>query len=937
MKKKFFAVALAATMTFGILAGCGNRGGNNGNDDGNNNDNDGNYTPPTQTEENVPLVSAIDGMDGVYSPFFATAAYDSEISGQTQLGMLTTSTYKDPQSGNTVANYAYGDDYACVVKDLNITYLDAQNKPTVSTSSSLAYTKYDFLIKKGIKFSDGEDLTIDDVLFNLYVYLDPSYTGSSTIYSTDIVGLDDYKTQGNSGSSDDLNDLASTKANERLQRVSDWCIDRYIDTVLNGVPNTQYQYSGMTEEQSETAEKDAAYFLSLYDKELSSAYDSTESSFNEIRKTYKFDANEYWEYFLFQYGLLFYNTKGENDPRAAKEFVKLTDPENGDYEPAPEGTEEEDISNNIYEVYVFDFVNNDQNRQMKEEVAGMSAAEKREWAIDQVYTSTVGGSKMVEGSQVVPDDIDFSAFATTVVSSSTTTDLYNYILSDEISNLVTFAGNDISGITTDKVTKFTNEKGKTYDLDGTYDVLSIKINGVDPKAIWNFAFTVAPQHYYAPTEEVQQYANDEHPIINGVVFNSSNFMNLVLQKNERQRVPVGAGPYMASRDGGLQENQKYPTPGQFESNGFVYYERNPYFDLVDGVKDGGAIRNARIKYFRYKKINSSFMLQSLETKEIDIGMPNCTTDNINELNTISFLSFSKTRTNGYGYVGINAGHEEVSNVWVRRAIMKAINVNLVNSYFGEGNSAPIYRPMSLESWAYPPNTQGGNAPYVGESLYGDSLDYSYDDSGQEILNMLQENGFKVSGGRVTADPDGKALQRITFTVAGESTDHPAYQAFQRAKEILEGIGFDIAVETNANALTELNRGGLTVWAAAWSSTVDPDMYQVYHINSLAGSTVNWGYNEIKQDTTKYAYEYDVIKALSEQIDLGRQYLDQATRRQFYWTALDYVMELAVEFPLYQRYDLTVYNSDKINSKTLVQAPNAYENLFSKIWEVGYNN
>ena len=37
-------------------------------------------------------------------------------------------------------------------------------------------TEYEFLIKKDIKFSDGTTLTIKDVLFNMYVYLDPAYT-----------------------------------------------------------------------------------------------------------------------------------------------------------------------------------------------------------------------------------------------------------------------------------------------------------------------------------------------------------------------------------------------------------------------------------------------------------------------------------------------------------------------------------------------------------------------------------------------------------------------------------------------------------------------------------------------------------------------------------------------------------------------------------------
>ena len=79
---------------------------------------------------------------------------------------------------------ACGDEHAVVVKDYDVVY--------DSTTDNTVYT---FVIKNGITFSDGKPLTINDVLFNLYVYLDPVYTGSSTMYSTDILGLKDYRTQ----------------------------------------------------------------------------------------------------------------------------------------------------------------------------------------------------------------------------------------------------------------------------------------------------------------------------------------------------------------------------------------------------------------------------------------------------------------------------------------------------------------------------------------------------------------------------------------------------------------------------------------------------------------------------------------------------------------------------------------------------------------------
>ena len=49
---------------------------------------------------------------------------------------------------------------------------------------------YNITLKEGVKFSDGEEMTIDDVIFSYYVLLDPAYDGVSTLYSLPIKGLD---------------------------------------------------------------------------------------------------------------------------------------------------------------------------------------------------------------------------------------------------------------------------------------------------------------------------------------------------------------------------------------------------------------------------------------------------------------------------------------------------------------------------------------------------------------------------------------------------------------------------------------------------------------------------------------------------------------------------------------------------------------------------
>jgi peptide/nickel transport system substrate-binding protein len=48
-------------------------------------------------------------------------------------------------------------------------------------------------MRDDLVFSDGEPITIDDFIFTLYVYLDPSYDGSTTLYSSPIQGLEEYR------------------------------------------------------------------------------------------------------------------------------------------------------------------------------------------------------------------------------------------------------------------------------------------------------------------------------------------------------------------------------------------------------------------------------------------------------------------------------------------------------------------------------------------------------------------------------------------------------------------------------------------------------------------------------------------------------------------------------------------------------------------------
>lgn len=916
MKRKLVAGALVASMAIGIGAGCNNKKPHT-------DDNTAGGYQPTEQEQTLPLVFGIDGADGVFNPYFSTASYDGEIVGMTQIGMLTAEG----------TDYKYGDNYACITKDLDITYIDASGKETKKETSA-QYTRYDFLIKKGIKFSDGEDLTIKDVLFNLYLFLDPAYSGSSTIYSTDIVGLNKYRTgKDDKGAMSTIDANATTNADMRLLRIYNWLNNQILIKEygsVGNIPANAGYVSGLDQYKAEI-ESDIKAFIPYFQTEVKNDYDSAESSFKETCKEYAF--NEVWELYLYNYGKVKRKTHA-----GTSRYVKVDDAGNEvsiEQEDANDALADNDPNKKTYR-YKLDW----DGTTYHDDFAKLTTDEaKKDYAIKYIYKTTTG-FELTEDFTIDYDKIEKDALRKAIYGGSASySSLYTDIQLNERSKIIAAADGDntgfksIEGVKYSTQNSFRNEKTKEYyDLDGDYDVLSITINKVDPKAIWNFSFTVAPMHYYSydgAGDEGEWCVNNNY----GVVFNSSSFMNDTVKAPSKLGVPVGAGPYKASRETGLG-NDLYPGKNEFLNNNRVYYERNTYFDTLDGVENGGPIQNAKVKYFQYKIVNSSVLLQSLEKNEIDVGTPNATTENLNALNgaTMSHLTSKMVWTNGYGYVGINAG--KIADVWLRRAIIKAMNTDMIMGYYKSDDLASIiYRPMSIQSWAYPDSA----TTYSGTTLDNYDVDYIYDGTGREIVSMLAEHGYNVSadGSKVISDPNEDSIEEMTFTIAGESDDHPAYQMFKNAQEVLKKIGITVNVKTDQFALKKLASGQLTVWAAAWGSTIDPDMYQVYHKDSTAGSTLNWGYREIKADRAKYGYENQVIDELSALIDQGRATTNQNTRKTTYWEALDLVMELAVEMPTYQRRDLTVYNKNKIDTNTLNQNPTAFDGLFSKIWEVGY--
>ncbi|MBQ6717796.1 MAG: hypothetical protein IJN22_02750 [Clostridia bacterium] len=855
MKKRIISLILCVVMCVGMmsaLTGCGG-----GSSDA--------------------FVIMTEQLDGLFNPFFYTSAPDGTIVAMTQIGMLG-SKYVDGE-----VTVAYGEDEAVVVKDYEI----VENDDDTVT--------YNFVLKNGIKFSDGEPLTMEDVLFNYYVYLDPVYTGSNTLYSTDILGLSEYRTQTVGSASDDSDDLISSQASSRAAARINELINLFnseikasstkevgYDAMKKAITaytvSSGYQ-SAISNNADEVTNKDLLedyeYALKLFKEELENDYLGAQESY--IDEPYKSYDEFKDEIFCFMY------TEG---------YVEV------EYEEGEDGKV-------------------DRTKIKKLTPAYPDSIKSKEDAIDYVYNDKIAREL----------DIILQYWGTAnTLSTEFAAKAKEVILHENVADDGTLAVENISGIVslghTDKAGETITVNGTDYTIasahndDGTvknadeYDVLSITIDGIDPKAIWNFAITIAPQHYYGEGSSVGVDIDDNKF---GVEFASFDFMTDIIQSTRNIKIPMGAGSYKATNT----KNNDNPTESEFYTNNVVYFKANENFDTV-----GEGIENAKIAKIRYQVVSSQNAIAALQEGNVHYISPSLTTDNYEKLESLSKKGMVTLSTDqlGYGYIGINSA--KVTDINLRKAIMCAMNTSLALDYYRAGTAEQIFWPMSKVSWAYPTGADeednGFDYPPLGS--------WSEEIAIANVEKYMQEAGVSAGDSELT----------VKFTIAGSSLqDHPTYKVFRDAAALLNDLGWDVEVVCDTQALTKINTGSLEVWAAAWSSALDPDLYQVYHKDSTATSTLAWGYNYLKTSGT--AEELDILDELSELIDEARETNDQDERSDLYKEAMEQILDLAIELPVYQRSVLYAYNSKVIDSDSLPAESemNPYSSPLDRIWEVEF--
>ena len=413
--------------------------------------------------------------------------------------------------------------------------------------------------------------------------------------------------------------------------------------------------------------------------------------------------------------------------------------------------------------------------------------------------------------------------------------------------------------------------------------------------IYQLQMPIAPLHYYGDTA-LYDYDNNSFGFPKGD-------LSSVRSKTS---APLG---------GGMFTFNKY-------SDGVVYLDANP--DYFDGAP--------KIAHINMKETQEADKITGVQAGTIDISDPSYSlevADQIADINGTEgedgpVITTRLKDYRGYGYIAlsaakVNVGGDPASEASkdLRKAIMTVIAAYRdegIDSYYGDTASVINY-PISNTSWAAPSVTDDGyqiaySTDVDGNEIYTSDMksEDKYAAALQAALGYFEAAGYTVANGQVTAAPAGAKMEYQINIGASGNGDHPSFQTLTNAAAALKTIGFTLTVNDMANAsdlFASYQSGAAEGWVAAWQSTNDPDMYQLYHSQ---GATNYYAINDTDLD---------------ELIMAARATTDQEARKAMYKEAMEIILDWGVELPVYQRSEATIFSTERVNIDTIAKDQTPY--------------
>ena len=183
MTRKLLALLLALSLAFG-LAGCGQTTPASSNQSNSDQTSADTAQELPELEEGEALEVGCSDFAGKFSPFYAVLSSDRDAVELTQIRLLTCD-----RAGAPVLQGIEGEIRA--YNGADYTYYGPADLTITEQDDGTVW--YDFTLREDLTFSDGEPVTVDDLIFSLYVLLDPSYEGPNRLNTMPVQGLAEYQ------------------------------------------------------------------------------------------------------------------------------------------------------------------------------------------------------------------------------------------------------------------------------------------------------------------------------------------------------------------------------------------------------------------------------------------------------------------------------------------------------------------------------------------------------------------------------------------------------------------------------------------------------------------------------------------------------------------------------------------------------------------------
>lgn len=499
-----------------------------------------------------------------------------------------------------------------------------------------------------------------------------------------------------------------------------------------------------------------------------------------------------------------------------------------------------------------------------------------------------------DGSPVTIDDVIFSMYAF-ADSSYKGAEKFGTL---PIVGLKKYRGNAESG----------KDSGKSaLDIEGIEKVaddrVKVTVKGYDRNDITALNIPICSLSFYGNKKEFNVLAGS-------FGFKRGDISGLTKKKN----APFGAGPYRYI---------KY-------EKGIVYYEANEKYYR-------GCPQTA---FVQLKEVKGSSDVQKLEALDngdfdvVDMSASNSVMDIITEENSSGKLTgrvYGGKLWDGdyYHYIGMNAEKvcvdgkaDSTRSKNLRKALAILFSCNRSNMVeISQKGAAVIDYPAAQTSWSVP---QAEDEEYEqaymkdvdGNVIYNSNM--SVDERAQAAckaaLKYLKKAGFKIKKGTVTKIPEN-TRKKYTIYIPGDLQEQGMLTIARNAQKLFKQIGLKLELREGCSQKKlekRLQQGSAPIWCGKAETSVNGNMYAMYH-------------SRLKKDKLAGSLNYFHIKDsdLDDYIESAMNAVKLKKSISFYAQSYDKILDWAVEIPVYQERNLTVFSTARVNLETVAQDISPY--------------